>query len=118
MAVYTYPVTPVVPPHAPASPAHSGPASTRSRLASQPGGGSTGSLSSSLASGGPAGRGGGGGLPRRGSKGRLGDDAGGSSRMAQAWAGKHLLIGVVVALLRYELPGMVESFVYGELGGG
>lgn len=119
VAVYALPITPL---HsaddasaaaAPVTP--SGPAAgTRSRThgdGSAKPGGSSASLASGATSQGdappPAA------LPRRGSRGRLADDAGGPGRMAQNWAGKNLLLGVCLVALRHQLPGFIESFILG-----
>jgi hypothetical protein len=52
-------------------------------------------------------------MPRRGSQGRLDEDAGGSLRMVANWAAKNLLVVAAAGLLQLDLPGLAESFVSG-----
>lgn len=109
VAVFTLPITPKVP-LADASPAPSGPGSvsvTPAGAAMRSSSGSGSSLASSFTSGG-------GHMRKRASGGRLADDAGGPHRMARNWAGKQVILAAVLAALHFQLPGLLESLVYGE----
>lgn len=52
-------------------------------------------------------------MPRRGSQGRLEEDAGGPLRMVASWLAKNVLVAVAAGLLQLDLPGLAESFVSG-----
>lgn len=57
-------------------------------------------------------------MPRVGSQGRLGEDAGSSGSMLLSWLGKLALIVVMVWVMQQPLPGLARSFAYGALAGG
>lgn len=52
-------------------------------------------------------------MPRVGSQGRLGEDAGSSGSMLLSWLGKLALIVVMVWVMQQPLPGLARSFAYG-----
>lgn len=54
----------------------------------------------------------------RGSKGRLGEDAGSWGGMLAAWSAKSLLIATLLWLLQHPLPGFIYSFACGACFGG
>lgn len=56
-------------------------------------------------------------VPRVGSQGRLGEDAGSGAGMLRSWAGKLALIAVMVWVMQQPLPGLLQSFAYGERAG-
>lgn len=112
--VYSLPITPL---HSPShgstsggspSPAPAGSTRRATRSAAKASLAS-GASDASLTSGG----GGGAMLPRRGSRGRLAEDAGGSSTMASNWAVKNALLAAVLVALRHQLPGFLESLAFG-----
>jgi hypothetical protein len=53
-------------------------------------------------------------MPRRGSQGRLTEDAGGPVWLIAVFLAKHVCVLPLVWLLQFELPGLIESFVCGE----
>lgn len=52
-------------------------------------------------------------MPRVGSQGRLGEDAGSSTGMLLSWLGKLALIAIMVWVMQQPLPGLARSFAYG-----
>ena len=116
LAVYWTPITPAVSAPRPGTPA----AAAKARSVAKAAANGRSSNSSSAAGGVHAGKSDGGshagtGLPRRGSQGRLGEDAGGPGDMVAAFLGKHVFVLLLIYLLQFDLPGLVESFVCGEL---
>ena len=113
LAVYATPITPVVSAEEAAA-AHPAP------TPAGPAGGTRSHEPSSAAAAAPADATAGGGvgstggkLPRRGSRGRLSEDAGSSGGMVAAWASKIVFIAILVRLLMHPLPGLLESLAYG-----
>ncbi|KAL4446749.1 hypothetical protein ABPG77_007993 [Micractinium sp. CCAP 211/92] len=123
LAVYATPVTPVASTGQSTSgqpPASKGGASAAAGSAGgQSSDGSGGSAATRQAGGGeppqggrvaeayPAQR-----MPRVGSQGRLGEDAGSSTGMLLSWLGKLALIAIMVWVMQQPLPGLARSFAY------
>lgn len=126
VAVYLTPVTPAATDDQVVAPASAAAPSDSTSQASRPGlrrrAGAT--INAKLGSGSGSGAslagtnsskvGGGATLPRRGSQGRLNEDAGGWEVQAAKWGAKLAFIALIVVVLQYPLPGLLESFAYGE----